>query len=80
MKFSLSIFDYTFTNYQEAENEKSKSLIALFGSLALGTADTPRCEQIEQGIKYFKGLREHQQQIKQASEELERTNKSRRKG
>lgn len=70
--------DERIQQYQEAENEKSKSLIALFGSLAFGKADSPRSEQIETGVEYFKRLREHQQQIKQAIEELERTNKSRR--
>lgn len=66
--------------YQEAEPEKGKSLMAFFGSLAFGTADSPRSEQIEQGVKYFKRLREHQQQIKQAIQELERTNKPSTKG
>ena len=62
--------------YQQAEDEKGKHLIALLGSFPFGMADTPRSEQIEKGVEYFKRLREHQQQIKQAIEELEKTNQS----
>lgn len=41
-----------------------------------GSADTSRQQQIEKGIDYFKSLREHQQEIKQAIEDLEKTNKN----
>jgi len=60
--------------YEQAENEQNRGLIALCGSLVYGTADSPRQEQLEQGVAYFKRLREHQQQIKQAIETLEKTN------
>ncbi len=60
----------------QAENEQSKHLIALLGSIPYGMADTPRQQQIKKGIAYFKSLREHQQQICQAIEELEKTNKN----
>ena len=62
--------------YQQAENDQQRGLIALFGSLAYGSAENPRQEQIEQGIAYFKQLREHHRQIKQAIEELEKTNRA----
>ena len=62
--------------YQKAENDQHRGLIALFGSLDYGSADTPRQEQIEQGVAHFEQLREHQQQIKQAIEELKKTNKA----
>lgn len=61
--------------YQQAENDQHRGLIALSGSLVYGSADSPRQEQLEQGVAYFKRLREHQQQIKQAIELLEKTNK-----
>ena len=61
---------------KEAENEKSKRLIALLGSMPYGMADTPRQQQIEKGIAYFESLREHQLQIKQAIEELKQINKN----
>jgi hypothetical protein len=61
--------------YQQAENDQMRGLVALFGSLAYGSADTPRLEQVDSGVAYFKRLRDHQQQIKQAIEELEKTNK-----
>ena len=41
-----------------------------------GNVVTPRQQQIEKGIAYIKSLREHQQQIKQAIEDLEKTNKN----
>ncbi|MDJ0570776.1 MAG: hypothetical protein QNJ53_17270 [Pleurocapsa sp. MO_192.B19] len=57
-------------------HQESKRLIALLGSMPYGNADTPRQQQIEQGITYFKSLREHQQQICQAIEELKQTNQN----
>ncbi len=69
--------DERIEQYQQADNDGERQLIALLGSIPFGLADTPRSEQIEQGVIYFKRLREHQQQIKQAIEELERKNKSR---
>ena len=68
--------DKRIQKYQQAENEQSKRLIALFGSMPYGAADLPRQQQIEQGITYFNSLREHQLQIKQAIEELKRTNQN----
>ncbi len=68
--------DKRIQKYQQAENEKSKRLIALLGSIPYGNADTPRQQQIEKGITYFKSLREHQQQICQAIEELKQTNQN----
>ncbi|MFP4338545.1 MAG: hypothetical protein ACLFQP_11500 [Halothece sp.] len=60
--------------YEQAENEPNRELIALCGSLIYGSANSPRQEQLEQGVAYFKRLREHQQQIKQAIATLEKTN------
>ena len=57
-------------------HQESKRLIALLGSIPYGNADTPRQQQIEKGIAYFKSLREHQQQICQAIEELKQTNQN----
>lgn len=68
--------DKRIQKYQQAENEQSKRLIALFGSMPYGAADLPRQQQIEQGITYFNSLREHQLQIKQAIEELKKTNQN----
>ncbi len=53
--------DKRIQKYQQAENEKSKRLIALLGSIPYGNADTPR---------------QHQQQICQAIEELKQTNQN----
>jgi hypothetical protein len=65
--------DERIREYQEAD-ERSKKLIAFFGSLVFGGADISRSEQIETGIAYFQRTREHQQQVKRAIEELERDN------
>ena len=62
--------------YEEAD-ERSKGLASLSSSLAFGSADQPRDQQIATGIDYFTKLREHQRQIKQAIEELERANSKR---
>ena len=62
--------------YEEAD-ERSKGLASLSGSLAFGSADQPRDQQIAAGIDYFTKVREHQRQIKQAIEELERANSKR---
>lgn len=62
--------------YEQADNDQHRSLIALCGSLTYGEADSPHQEQLERGVAYFKQLREHQQQIKQAIEELNKTNKA----
>ena len=59
--------------YAEAD-EKAKALVSLFGSLALGTADQPREQQIAAGLDYFSKVRTHQLQIKQAIAELQGTN------
>lgn len=56
--------------YEEAEESK-KGLVSLFGGLVFGTADASRTEQIEQGVAYYQKLREHQQQVKAAIEELQ---------
>jgi hypothetical protein len=59
--------------YAEAD-EKAKGLVSLFGSLAFGTADQPREQQIAAGLDYFSKVRRHQLQIKQAIAELEAAN------
>jgi hypothetical protein len=61
-------------SYREAD-EKAKGLVSLLGSLALGSADRPREEQIAAGIDYFAKVREHQRQIQQAVAELEQMNR-----
>jgi hypothetical protein len=53
-----------------AEAGANKGLISLFGGLVYGRADDPRDEQIERGVAYYHKLREHQQQVMAAIEEL----------
>lgn len=54
----------------------AKPLAALSGVLVYGDVDTPREEQIVQGTDYFKRLRAHQQEIRDAIAELRRSNLS----
>ncbi len=61
----------------EGADGRSKGLVSLSGSLAFGTADQPRDQQITTGVEYFTKVREHQRQIKQAIEELDQTNSKR---
>jgi len=65
--------DERIAKYEQA-NHQTKQLLSLFGSLVYGAADTPRTEQIDRGVTYFTGLRNHQRQVKDAIEELKRTN------
>ena len=62
--------DKRIQEYQQAENDKNKRLIALLGSIPYGRADTPRGQQIERGITYFQNLKKHQIQVKDAIAEL----------
>ena len=65
--------DERLKRYEEAD-EKSKELVSLSRSLAFGTANQPRDQQIAAGVEYFTKIREHQRQVKQAIEELEQAN------
>lgn len=68
--------DRRIQEYQQADDEKYQRLIALLGAIPYGSADTPRQQQLDLGIAYFHLLREHQQQIKQAIEQLEKINQN----
>ncbi len=63
--------DERLARYKSTDSSRS-GLTRLLGSMVYGTADEPREKQIASGIDYFTKLREHQQQVKQAIEELER--------
>lgn len=67
--------DERISQYDQETDEKRRRLIAIFGSMPYGTADSPREEQIESGIQYFTQKREHQRQIKEAIADLERANR-----
>jgi hypothetical protein len=67
--------DERIEQYRSEEKETSKGLIALFGSIPYGLADRSREEQIARGIAYFRQMRDHQRQIKQSIEDLERANR-----
>src|SRR5262249_57387848 len=64
--------------YEEAD-EKSKGLVSLSGSLAFGTADQPRDQQVAAGGKNFTKMREQQSHIKKAIEKTEQAKPKRKK-
>jgi hypothetical protein len=66
--------DERIKRYQEA-NENAKGLVRMFGSLAYGSADEPREQQVAEGLAHFTELRDHQRQIKEAIVELEEKNR-----
>jgi hypothetical protein len=53
-----------------AEAGDHKGLVSLYGGLVYGKADDSRADQIQRGITYYQTLREHQQQVIAAIEEL----------
>lgn len=55
--------------------QNSSSLAAFFGSLVYGMADSPRSEQIQTGMEYYKARRKEQQEIKAAIDALEEKNR-----
>ena len=63
--------DQRLERLKEAESGKS-GLIRIFGSMVYGKADEPREKQIESGVLHFTKLRQHQQEIREAIEELKR--------
>ena len=65
--------DERIARYREAAHE-NRPLISLIGSLAYGAADLPRDQQVEEGMRHFTRVREHQRQIARAIAELKRTN------
>lgn len=65
--------DERVAEYTQADPQ-AKQLVSLFGSLVYGAADTTRSEQIDRGVTYFTELRDHQRQVKDAIEELQRVN------
>jgi hypothetical protein len=69
--------DERIERYNQEENPKAKGLLAFLGSIPYGTTDSAREEQITQGMSYFLALRENQQQIQKAIEDLERLNEPR---
>ena len=76
MRYVEQEVDGRIQKYQQAESEKHQRFIALSGAIPYGNADTPRQQQLDRGIAYFHRLREHQQQIKQAIEQLEQANQN----
>jgi len=67
--------DERLARYHEAQESGGGGMIAFAGCFVIGTADDPREEQIAQGIAYYQQMREQQQQLKKAIEELEQANK-----
>lgn len=57
--------DERIAEYQQVARERPEraGLFAIIGSLAYGTADEPRDEQIRRGMEHFRHERQHQQEL-----------------
>lgn len=60
--------------YKKAGDERERSILNILGSLVFGLASSPRHEQIELGVKYYKFERNRQQEIKKKVEQLKNKN------
>lgn len=69
-KYVIQKVDERIEQYRQAETEQQRGFISLCGSLTFGMADTPRQEQIDQGMSSYLRTRDHQKQIQQTIEEL----------
>ena len=67
--------DERLARYRQAQSDHGKGRVSLLGGLVLGAADEPREEQIARGVAYYLRMREAQQKLKKAIEELEKANK-----
>jgi len=58
--------DERIAEYHKAARERPgrAGLVAIIGSLAYGTADKPRDEQIQRGMEYFRHQRQRQRDIR----------------
>lgn len=67
--------DERLDRYRQARDSRAQGLVSLPGLLVFGMADKPREEQIARGVAHYQWIREQQQQLKKAIEELEQANK-----
>lgn len=67
--------DERLAQYRQARDSHAQGIVSLAGYLVLGAADEPREEQVARGVAYYQRMREAQQQLKKAIEELEQANK-----
>lgn len=67
--------DERLAQYRQARDSHAQGIVSLAGCLVLGMADEPREEQIAQGVAYYQRMREQQQRLKKAIEDLEQANK-----
>ncbi len=67
--------DQRIAEYERAisETPERAGLIALFGCLPYGTADSPRDDQIRRGMEYFQRERQRQPEVKARIAALRKT-------
>ena len=68
--------DRRIEEYQSTKDEQAKKFVSLSGSIYYGSADLPRKEQIEKGVRYYRQVRESQIAIKNQIEAIEKLNQS----
>ncbi|NJO82840.1 MAG: hypothetical protein HC828_08490 [Blastochloris sp.] len=67
--------DERIAKYAAAEGQ-AQALVTLSGLLAFGSAEDSRDEQIEAGMRYYLGKRDHQRQVIAAIDALRRENRA----
>ena len=68
--------DQRIEKYRSTNDERAKKFASLSGSIYYGSADLPRKEQIEKGVRYYRQVRESQIAIKNQIEVIEKLNQS----
>lgn len=68
--------DERLARYRQAQESGAGGMVFLAGCLVFGMADEPREKQVAQGVAFYQRVREQQQQLKKAIEELEQANKA----
>ena len=62
--------DERIAKWNEAKQQKAKSIWRWAGSLAFGDADEPRAKQVQAGLRYYRHERKWQREVKAAIEKL----------
>lgn len=66
--------DERIEKYSNCDDERQRNFAAVIGAIPYGLASTPRNEQIEQGIQYYRQQRERQLIIKEQIIALKKLN------
>ncbi|MEL6578591.1 MAG: hypothetical protein AAFQ14_02475 [Cyanobacteria bacterium J06621_12] len=68
--------DRRMEKYRSTKDERARKFASLSGSICYGSAELPKNEQIENGVRYYRQVRERQLAIKNQIEAIEKLNQS----